>query len=211
MKSVQANILLFTRYPQPGRSKTRLIPKVGALQAADIQRQMTKTILGRVSQYIHAYPCDLSIYYDGGSESLMSEWLGAAYHFKKQLSGDLGLRMASAIADQLAHYNEIVIIGSDCPAIDESILQQAFAALQHNDIVIGPAYDGGYYLIGVQGSIHKDTLYCLFSNINWGSSEVLQQTITQIRDKELSFKLLKKLHDIDTPEDLRYYNYNPNT
>ncbi len=211
MKSVQANILLFTRYPQSGKSKTRLIPKVGAQQAADIQRQMTESIVGRVSQYINNYPCDLTFYYYGGSDSLMTEWLGAVYSYRMQLNGDLGSRMASAIADQLPHYREIVIIGSDCPAIDESIIQQAFAALQHNDIVIGPAYDGGYYLIGVQGSIRKDVLDKLFSDINWGSSEVLQQTITKIKNIACSYQLLKRLHDIDTPEDLRYYNYNPNT
>ncbi len=207
---MQGIILLFTKYPQPGISKTRLIPAVGAEKAAEIQHHMTKKVLGNISHITEELPCKFAIYHDGGTSKLMAEWLGEKYRFTQQIQDDLGKRMESAIADHLRRYEAIIIIGSDCPDIDDSILHQAFIVLKSHQVVIGPAYDGGYYLIGVQGDIDLNILSHLFSDIQWGSEEVLSQTIARVEQKNISYQLLKKLHDIDTPADLRYFNYNPN-
>ena len=210
MNSVQEIILLFTKFPEPGKSKTRLIPAVGAEQAALIQRQMTTEVLASISHYRIEYPIDLRIYYDGGTLHLMREWLGEQNLYTTQINSDLGSRMAAAIAEHIQKYTAIVIVGSDCPDIDSVILHQAFTALRSYDVVIGPAYDGGYYLIGVQANITQENLNYLFTEINWGSGEVLSQTIAKLREKNLSYRLLKRLNDIDTPEDLQHFNYNPN-
>ncbi len=210
MNSVQEIILLFTKFPEPGKSKTRLIPAVGAEQAALIQRQMTTEVLASISHYRIEYPIDLRIYYDGGTLHLMREWLGEQNLYTTQINGDLGSRMAAAITEHIQKYAAIVIVGSDCPDIDSVILHQAFTALRSYDVVIGPAYDGGYYLIGVQANITQENLNYLFTEINWGSGEVLSQTIAKLREKNLSYRLLKRLNDIDTPEDLQHFNYNPN-
>ena len=211
MKTAQEIILLFTKYPQPGTSKTRLIPAVGAEKAAEIQRQMTQFILGNIALYSDNFLCDLSIYFDGGTKELMIKWLGDKYRYVEQINSDLGSRMAMAIRENQQRYKAAVIIGSDCPDIDDTLIQQAFVELQSHEIVIGPAYDGGYYLIGMQTQLPRENIDYLFSDISWGSAEVLEQTITRIEKHKFRYHLLKRLHDIDTPEDLRYFDYNPDT
>lgn len=211
MKTAQEIILLFTKYPQPGRSKTRLIPAVGAEKAAAIQRQMTQFILGNISQYIDKFLCDLAIYFDGGTNELMNNWLGDKYRYVEQINSDLGTRMAMAVRDHQRKYKAVVIIGSDSPDINDTVIQQAFLKLQSHEIVIGPAYDGGYYLIGMQTQLSDECIDCLFSDIAWGSAAVLDQTITRVEQQKLRYHLLTRLHDIDTPEDLRYFDNNPDT
>ena len=92
---------------------------------------------------------------------------------------------------------KVVIIGADCPSISTTILAAAFAKLASHDLVLGPATDGGYYLIGLSGNQPG-----LFNNLQWGSSRVLLETLTIAEKADLSFSLLKELSDVDRPEDL---------
>lgn len=207
MTSVQENILLFTKYPIAGKSKTRLIPALGPLGAAKLQRQMTLAITAKLKQFSENNHCLFEIYFEGGSTELMQELLGTSLTYKKQQPGDLGQRMALAIAPFLGEHQSIVLVGSDCPAINTTILESAFSALNDHAVVLGPAYDGGYYLVGVQGTLTEEPLHFLFSNIDWGEDNVLDQTLLKIKTLQLNCHLLTKLHDIDTPDDLKHLNH----
>ncbi len=209
MNSIQEIILLFTKYPLAGKSKTRLIPSLGPQGAADLQSEMTLFVTAELENYSRQYSCPFQIHYAGGTLDLMQEWLGTDHSYKAQCRGGLGNRMAHAISTNLGSSRSIILVGSDCPDIDETILKNGFSALDDNNIVLGPAFDGGYYLIGVQGDLAEESLNFLFSNIDWGGTNVLSQTLSRIKKLQLSCHLLKKLHDIDTPEDLRHLNNYP--
>lgn len=200
-------ILLFTRYPHPGKCKTRLIPEYSAKTAAEIHRQLVsqshKTISNYLAQHKHtAY----HIYYTGASAKEMRQWLGKQ-SFSKQQGENLGDRMAGALSSTLQQKERCLLMGSDCPSITPELLQNAFTALQKKDIVLGPAYDGGYYLVGMNKTVSPKLIERLFSDIPWGSETVLATTIDRIKELQLAFQLLPKLHDIDTPDDLQYFNH----
>lgn len=207
MTFAQEIILLFTRLPQAGRSKTRLIPALGAEGAAELQRTMTLMMCKVIRAMTNKSQLCTEVHYTGGSSEEMEKWLGDDLTYKLQGAGDLGARMFAAMRQQLGCHRSIILVGSDCPAVDANLLQSGLTALQHNDIVIGPAFDGGYYLLGVQGNLKEDDLKYLFSDIDWGTTVVLRQTIEKIQTLKLRYHLLKKLHDIDTPEDLRYFHH----
>lgn len=203
-------VLLFTRYPQPGLSKTRLIPILGAKGAADLQRRMTERIMTRISQLAETRPHDFEIHYDGGDLELMQAWLGI-HTYKQQADDHLGSRMANAIAAHLRKKKAILLTGSDCPEITSQILEKALDALTRYDMVIGPACDGGYYLIGVDGSIRRDILFSLFTDIPWGTKTVFADTMTKAKRSNLTSYILPELHDIDRPEDLGYIHHYSDT
>jgi len=200
-------ILLFTRYPHPGKCKTRLIPRYSAEAAAEIHQQLVfhshKTISNYLAQHKHtAY----HIYYTGASVKEMRHWLGEQ-SFTLQQGQNLGERMAGALNTTLQQRERCLLMGSDCPAITPELLQNAFTALQTKDIVLGPAYDGGYYLVGMNKTVSSKQREYLFSDIPWGSKKVLPTTLERIQELQLTFQLLPKLHDIDTPDDLQYFNH----
>ncbi len=207
MTFAQEIILLFTRFPEPGKSKTRLIPELGAAGAADLQRAMTLSISKTLRELSTNHRLHTEIHYTGGNKEKMQKWLGDSFIYQKQYEGGLGLRMFKAMRSHLGSYSSIMLTGSDCPAVDTTLLQNGLAALRENDIVLGPAFDGGYYLIGISGNIAEKDLKFLFTDINWGTADVLRQTIEKIQRLQLRYHLLKKLHDIDTPEDLRYFRH----
>jgi uncharacterized protein len=209
MDDHQEIVLLFTRYPRPGFSKTRLISVLGATGAADLQRRMTEMIMTRISQLAETRPHDFEIHYDGGTLELMHAWLGI-HTYKQQTDGHLGFRMANAMATHLRKKRAILLTGSDCPEITSRILQEALDALSRCDMVIGPACDGGYYLIGVNGMIKKNTLFSLFSDIPWGTKTVFADTMARAEHNGLTSHILPELHDIDRPEDLGYIHHYPN-
>lgn len=207
MASVQEIILVFTKYPVPGQSKTRLIPALGAEEAAGLQRRMTRTVVGTVHTYSRKRPTALEIYHEGGSLASMRNWLGGEHIYKRQSGGDLGQRMHAAIADRLRCYRSVILLGSDCPAVSGAHLAEGFTALKDNDMVLGPAYDGGYYLIGAAETIAAAALASVFNDIPWGGPEVFVRTLEKIAGLKLNCHLLPKLHDIDTPDDLKYLHH----
>lgn len=193
-------LIIFTRYPVPGKTKTRLIPAVGPERAANIQREMTETTALTAREYIQeAGNCELEIWYYGGSEVQMVGWLGDDLRYVEQPDGDdLGNKMSKAFSTSLNDgASATVIIGSDCPSINTDILTSAFSALEANDLTLGPTQDGGYYLIGQ--STHTPSL---FENVDWGTDTVLRTTLLQADVANLQHSLLPKLRDVDTPDDL---------
>jgi len=115
-------------------------------------------------------------------------------HFEKslQFQGDLGKRMTKAFESVLESNNKAVIIGSDCPEISAKLIEEAFLKLNDKDVVIGPTYDGGYYLLGMK-NLHQE----LFQNIDWSTEKVFDQTVNKIVSLDLSFDTLEKLTDLD--------------
>lgn len=201
-------ILLFTRYPEPGKSKTRLIPALGPTGAASLQQKMTERAVKQAIGYSHPRDCQLDIYFTGGSTARMQQWLGDQLTLHRQAHGDLGEKMHSAFAAHHRQSQQCILIGSDCPAITTTLLTEAFCLLQDHDMVIGPATDGGYYLIGLNNrrtQPHPD----LFSHMAWGTSDVYDMTIARANHLNLHWAALPKLHDIDTPHDLGYLHCYP--
>ncbi|MCG8684425.1 MAG: DUF2064 domain-containing protein, partial [Desulfobacterales bacterium] len=93
----------------------------------------------------------------------------------------------------------------------DTVLLDGLEKLRNTQAIIGPAFDGGYYLIGVQGNIGETNLQYIFTDISWGSANVCHQTIERLTALQMRYELLKKLHDIDTPDDLTYLNHHPGT
>ena len=197
-ETAKHHLIIFTRYPEPGKTKTRLIPALGTEGAANLQRQMTEHTLSQVKQLQKTSAISCEVRFAGGHLQLMQEWLGYDIAYQPQGEGDLGSRMAQSFYNAFQSGAEKVLtIGTDCPDVNAQILAEAFKQLQQCDLVLGPAVDGGYYLIGLQRSVPE-----LFINIDWGTSQVLQQTIDTAQTLNLLVNYLPLLADIDRPEDL---------
>lgn len=195
-------LYLFTRFPLPGQTKTRLIPALGAVGAADLQRQMTEHLLRRFQGFCPERSLSLDVHFTGGTYEQMSGWLGDEAKLTHQCEGTLGERLTFALQSGFAAGLErIVIVGSDCPDVTEDHIDQAMTLLQSQDVVLGPAVDGGYYLVGLSG------LYpALFENIPWSTKRVLETTLEIAHRCGLSVALLNWLSDVDRPEDLPLWN-----
>lgn len=210
-------LLLFLRYPKPGYTKTRLIPALGAVGAAELQRQMAEYLLANI-----AHPAwQTQIYFTGASLRDMQAWLGQEPSYRSQVEGGLGERLwagfQSAFAEGEASpplKNRVVAVGADCPDLNVRHIQQAFEHLDNHDVVLGPAQDGGYYLIGLrqscssQTSLASKSFSCesLFTDISWSTSAVLQQTLEKAQASNLSTVQLGTLADIDCPPDLAIWH-----
>jgi uncharacterized protein len=189
-------LIIFTRYPRPGQAKTRLIPALGPQGAARLQIAMTEHSLSQA----RGLKTPIAIYYTNGEEPELRDWLGEDLCYYPQAAGDLGAKMLGAFCHTLGEGNDAaVIIGTDCPGIDTQLLAQTFEALQTSDLVLGPALDGGYYLIGL-----RRVIPALFDSIPWSTDQVLGQTLGIAKGLDLSIHLLPELPDIDRPEDLQY-------
>lgn len=191
-------LVIFSRYPRPGTSKTRLAPALGFEGAARLQRVMTGRSLLIARQTARSTGVTLEVRYAGGSARCMRRWLGPGPRYITQGRGDLGDRMARVFDERLdGGGNRVIIIGTDCPAVTPVLLANAYERLAQKDVVVGPAGDGGYYLIGLRKPATD-----LFEGITWGTGEVLEKTLAKIRRSGLSAAELPFLDDVDRPEDL---------
>lgn len=190
-------LLIFTRFPEPGRTKTRLIPALGAEGAADLQRELTARTLRWAEGVARDYPLRVVVLFDGGDAAAMRRMFGD-FDYRPQAGGDLGQRMAAAMSEAFSSgARRAVVVGCDCPQLEASIARAALERLAEYDVVLGPALDGGYYLIGAARSLPQ-----LFQNVAWGESTVLQQTLAIAGAHALRMSLLFPLADIDRPQDL---------
>lgn len=209
-------VYLFTKYPVPGKAKTRMIPALGREGAARFHRRLVRQTLQTMDTFRKGSGVDCRVRYDdslAGEDGAgqMKAWLGLDWIYEPQGPGDLGERMAAATA--LADGGEkdvgsVVLIGSDCPFITPGHLQEAVAALDEegNDVVVGPAKDGGYWLIGLRRPCPE-----LFQGVDWGSGRVLEQTLAIAQGLGLQVKCLEALHDMDRPSDLSLWTPPPLT
>lgn len=192
-------LIIFTRYPQPGKAKTRLIPELGPDGAAALQRRLTERIVTTAGRL----PASRHVFFDGASPQTMRRWLGKNIAYRPQTPGDLGSRMRHAFAQVFVPgVKQAVLVGSDIPGITVDILRQAFAHLKRRDIVLGPATDGGYYLVGLRYESFQRACQAVFGSMPWGSADVLEKTLVAAHASALSTAMLPKLQDIDRPQDL---------
>jgi uncharacterized protein len=195
-------LILFTRYPEVARVKTRLIPILGAEGACALHRTLAEHTIQQIDQLTAFQPLSFEVRYAGGNPALMRKWLGGAREFSPQGPGRLGLRMKHAFDQAFqAGFNRVVLIGSDIPGLNAKILKEAFSALQFHDLVLGPARDGGYYLIGM-----TRLFPFLFEGLPWGTPLVFKKTLGIAREAGLTLFLVDQLDDIDRPEDLTVYD-----
>ena len=193
-------LLIFTRFPEPGATKTRLIPALGVEGAADLQRQMTERVLA-LSKTLDQI--SVEVVYTGGSLAQFREWLGEDWEYRPQAEGDLGHRMRMAFLTAfLRRAERAVIVGVDCPELSAGIVASAFRLLEKRDVVLGPATDGGYYLIGIRRRASRRALETVFNGIDWGTENVFGQTTKILGEAGVSVGLLACLDDVDRPEDL---------
>jgi len=205
--SYNERLIVFTRYPEPGTTKTRLIPLLGAESAADLQRKMTEHTLSRVKRLTTSHKLSIEIRYEGGDENLMQNWLGPDFDYRSQGKGDLGLRMKHSFKDAFrSRATAAVLIGTDIPDITHITIQKAFDTLKQKDMVLGPAKDGGYYLIGLRRESLSSAIPHIFNGIEWGTGNVLNETTRIARRLKLRYSLLEFLEDVDRPEDLPIWN-----
>lgn len=191
-------LIVFTRYPESGKAKTRLIPALGAEAAAVLHRQMTEFTLAYVKSLQQNRALSVEVWFAGGDRAQMQAWLGSDLRYQPQPEGDLGDRMAQAFQSAFdSGVKAAIIIGTDCPELTDALLTQAFQALQQTALVLGPATDGGYYLIGLRQMVPD-----LFQSIAWSTDRVFQQTVTIARKLNLSITALPTLTDVDRPQDL---------
>lgn len=191
-------LVVFTRCPEPGRTKTRLIPVVGREGAAELQRRMTEHTMHTAGTLAGRRPLSLEVRFEGGSERLIRRWLGPDSAYAEQGGRDLGEKMRRAFDDAFARsMTRVVVVGCDCPGVTARLLESAFDALRERDVVLGPASDGGYYLIGLRAPEPR-----VFQDIPWGTAEALARTLEAAQAAALSVCRLETLDDVDRPEDL---------
>jgi uncharacterized protein len=192
-------IIIFTRFPEPGVTKTRLISALGAEGACRLHRALTEKIIALVHRVRKSLPLAVEIHFSGGSREQMADWLGRDLEYVVQAGSDLGARMEQAFRRAFRRgWKQVVLIGSDLPDLTNSLIREAFRRLENHDLVLGPARDGGYYLIGLKKNRPE-----LFGNhIPWGTAEVLKKTRATAEQLGLTTAHLAILRDVDRPEDL---------
>lgn len=192
-------LCVFTRYPEPGTTKTRLIPALGSVVAASLQRDMTAHVLDVAGQLEDTCGIRVEVRFEGGDETRMRDMFGDAFVYRSQGDGNLGNRMRRCFLDHFAAGGQrVVVVGADVPGVDAGVFSSAFNALRDHDLVIGPASDGGYYLIGLRADVSE-----IFEKISWGTEHVLRQTLGIAACLGLSVFTLTTLADVDRPSDLQ--------
>ena len=182
-----SRLIIFTRYPTPGAAKTRLIPAVGPEGAAAVHRRLTERTLATLD----ATGLQVEVWTTGADTARFADWLGARC-FRRQVEGDLGMRMLGAMGNGPA-----IIVGSDVPGLTVAHVAKAAALLAAHDAVFGPAGDGGYWLVGM-----RRPLPALFEAIPWGTGAVMAETRRRAAALGLDIAEVDQLDDLDTPDDL---------
>lgn len=190
-------LIIFARYPTPGRAKTRLIGALGTHGASLLQHRMTLQTLETVRQFLSRSDTHVELR-ASGELAAMRELYPGPWDLGGQGGGDLGERLHRAFVETFSSgAKRVVVIGSDCPALTAEHLRTAFATLASHDLVLGPATDGGYYLIGLRRASAT-----LFDAIDWSTSRVLEQTRAAALRIGYSIAKLDALADVDVPQDL---------
>jgi rSAM/selenodomain-associated transferase 1 len=184
-------LIVFTKNPVAGKVKTRIAAVLGEDQALEIHQQLVRRTVKTVSILAQ----DIFVYYSDAME-LSDIWDTLSVQKRVQSGESLGARMTNAFRDVLFAYEKVLCIGTDCPQLTMQHITHAFDALSHADIVIGPATDGGYYLIGM-----RDFFPWLFEDIAWSTGVVFSTTLKKCLDTGYGLKLLPVLSDVDTAKE----------
>jgi uncharacterized protein len=193
-------LLVFAKTPKPGKVKTRLLAAVSADVAAALHAACIDDTLRLVRK---TRGCDAFVFAAGGTgyfrRLVKKQGSGARTQVLPQRGSDLGARMENAFRKCFAMgFREVVVIGTDTPWMGVERVRRAFTELKRNDVVIGPAEDGGYYLLGMRKMVAE-----IFQGIPWGTERVLELTLEVIAEQKVRGKLLRRDFDLDRPEDLK--------
>ncbi len=181
-------LVVFARFPTPGAAKTRLIPSIGADGAAAVHRRLTE----RTLVVLMGHDCAVELHITGASQQDFLSWVGADAALIEQPEGDLTVRLTAALDPA-----PVIFFGADTPDLSRDQVAVAIGALATHDVVIGPAEDGGYYLIGMARPFPD-----LLNGIDWSTERVFDQTMAKAEMAGLSVAVLDTLYDCDRPEDL---------
>ncbi len=190
-------LLIFIKNPILGKAKTRIAKTVGDIEALRIYKELlnhTREISLKTSAQKHLY---YSHFIDD-----KDEWTNTEFQKFLQRGKGLGERMKHGFLSAFSSGNRVVIIGSDCPQINENILNKAFLLLEENDVVFGPSLDGGYYLLGMNSHYPE-----LFEEIPWSTENVLELSLEKCKEMQLTTAFLPRLSDVDYIEDWKKYGW----
>ncbi len=191
-------VLLFIKVPATGRVKTRLASHIGDEAALELYRNFILDIIDTVNRT--GYPMRICFYPADGAEAA-AHWLGRQYEFVPQDGNDLGVRMKNAFRRVFSEgWRSAVLIGSDIPDLPVKLIVESLESLKRNDVVIGPAADGGYNRIGFND---RAFLPRVFRRIPWSTEKVLEKTMTILQDAALMVHVALRWNDVDTVEDLK--------
>ncbi len=193
-------ILLFIKYPEKGNVKTRLAKDIGHDFTLRLYKNFVLDILDELSRCTY----NLVIYYYHHKDSShVKKWIEGNYFCIPQNGETLGERMKNAFENVFSEgYSKVIIIGSDIPDLSIKLIDEAFNELDKHDAVIGPSYDGGYYLIGMK---KEKFLPEIFQGIEWSTEKVFNETIRIFRENEYNVHMLPEMLDIDTIDDLKAF------
>ena len=194
MKNSQPLIQIFCKTPLLGEVKTRLVPKIGEQAALDLYVEM----FGRLLTALKETTFCLEFWITPSTDhAFFDEYPVSRF---QQSGTDLGARMSNALEDGLIRHEKVLLIGTDLPLIDASYIDLAVDRLGEKEVVLGPAEDGGYGLIGVSEKLPR-----IFSGVHWGTDDVLSRTCAQLNQQKLNYGMLPLIWDVDRPGDLPRY------
>jgi uncharacterized protein len=186
------SLVIFANAPEKGRVKSRIAADLGPDVALTAYRTLAEHAVAAAS---HVEWCRKTIAYTPhGKGDAMREWFGDLFDYRAQADGDLGRRMLDAFERALADgADRVILIGVDCPGVTEAVIGEAFNRLDQADVVLGPSFDGGYYLIGM-----KKPQKALFTDIPFGTGDTLQKTLAAARRAGIRVSLLEWKRDVNT-------------
>lgn len=193
---MKTRLILFSKYPQLGKVKTRLVPYLSESQALSLYQKLLHYQLENLESIAPKFSsCIYSTI-----EPQKNHFFSQKFHLKQQIGSDLGERMYNALEQELHNYSKVILYGVDCPEIDEYCFNQVSDLLEHYEVVLIPAMDGGYVLIGSSIADKR-----IFESIEWGSEKVLGQTVEKLKQLNYHYCVLEPKLDIDEPEDLKLW------
>jgi rSAM/selenodomain-associated transferase 1 len=190
-------LIIFVKAPRPGTVKTRLAREIGEAAACAAYCRMVNDLRSNLARL---EPVEIRFTPDDARKDVV-QWLRPGWRLAPQGVGELGTRLQAAFAQAFASGSKrVVVIGSDCPTVTASDIELGWNELQAHDLVIGPAQDGGYWLIGLRSARPR-----LFQEINWSTSTVLVETLKRAEAAGLKVKLMRQRSDIDSPADWKEF------
>ncbi len=192
---MRESLIIFVRNPQLGKVKTRIADTLGDAAALNIY----EVLLEKTKSIVQDLPCKKYVYYSDhiGEQDI---WSDDIFTKRLQVEGDLGEKMKMAFQEVINDGAEkIVIIGSDCFDLNTKIIENAFACLNFNDAVLGPAEDGGYYLLGL-----KELISSVFELKEWSTSTLCNSTFYALKEQFKEVVMLPTLNDVDEAKDVNF-------
>ncbi|MFH1282679.1 MAG: TIGR04282 family arsenosugar biosynthesis glycosyltransferase [bacterium] len=193
-------VLFFVKYPEKGKVKNRLSSALEHASVVELYKNFVLDILATLDKSkIPFWIC----YSPSRKLKKLAQWLGKHHTYKPQYGENLGERMKDCFSHSFSEgFERVVVIGSDSPDISENLIKRSLKSLRKNNAVIGPSYDGGYYLLGFRKGDFNPKI---FDKVRWSSSQVFDQTVNTLRKNKSSFNILPNLRDIDTYSDLNSF------